>query len=420
MRELIRAALVIARRDYTASVFSKTFLAFLIFPLVPLLIGGMFGRMGSEIDRKATHPTVAVIAPADDAALIGAARSRLAARMGDQALPDLRLIAPVRDISAQTNALLADTHENVVAVARGPLDAPALAGPRAAIFATQHDVALIYDTARADRAFAAAGIARPAPTELQTIVVEQAAGNDSSARMLTARLGQLILMFLTMMLAGMLLSNLIEEKSNKVIEVLAAAVPVDGIFLGKLLAMLAMSLTGIAVWGTIAVATIAIFYPGMATALPPPATGWPAFVVLGVVYFIGCFLLLGSLFLGVGGLASTARAVQTLSMPVTMGQLGVVAFASSAVGDPYGKVAMGASIFPWSSPFAMLARAAEAPEIWPHLLAIGWQAIWIALIIRASSRLFRISVLKSGKPFRWTFWRKPAARAAMSGSSAQA
>ena len=39
----------------------------------------------------------------------------------------------------------------------------------------------------------------------------------------------------------MLLSQLIEEKSNKIIEVLAAAVPIDAIFLGKLFAMLAAS-----------------------------------------------------------------------------------------------------------------------------------------------------------------------------------
>ena len=45
----------------------------------------------------------------------------------------------------------------------------------------------------------------------------------------------------------MLLSQLIEEKSNKVIEILAAAVPIDSIFLGKLFAMLAMSLVGIIV-----------------------------------------------------------------------------------------------------------------------------------------------------------------------------
>ena len=52
-----------------------------------------------------------------------------------------------------------------------------------------------------------------------------------------------------MLLAGMVLSNLVEEKSNKIIEILAAAVPIDSVFIGKLLAMLAMAIVGIMVWG---------------------------------------------------------------------------------------------------------------------------------------------------------------------------
>jgi ABC-2 type transport system permease protein len=133
-----------------------------------------------------------------------------------------------------------------------------------------------------------------------------------------------------------------------------------------------------------------------AAAIPAPAVGWTAFALLGVVYFVGCYLLLGSLFLGIGAQASTVREVQTLSMPVTMTQLGVVAFASSAVGQPDSGLALGAMLFPWSSPFAMIARAAEVPELWPHLLAIGWQALWVAVIIRFASARFRASVLKSG------------------------
>ena len=57
----------------------------------------------------------------------------------------------------------------------------------------------------------------------------------------------------------MLLSNLVEEKSNKVIEVLAAAVPLDAVFLGKLLAMLAMSLVGLLFWGVLAGAGYLLF-----------------------------------------------------------------------------------------------------------------------------------------------------------------
>ena len=58
----------------------------------------------------------------------------------------------------------------------------------------------------------------------------------------------MILFFLTLLLAGMLLSQLIEEKSNKIIEVIAAAVPIDAMFVGKLFAMLAASIVGIVVW----------------------------------------------------------------------------------------------------------------------------------------------------------------------------
>ena len=43
----------------------------------------------------------------------------------------------------------------------------------------------------------------------------------------------------------MVLSNLVEEKSNKIIEILAASIPMESVFLGKLVAMLAMALVGI-------------------------------------------------------------------------------------------------------------------------------------------------------------------------------
>ena len=65
---------------------------------------------------------------------------------------------------------------------------------------------------------------------------------------MTGQIGQMLLFFLTLLLVGMLLSQLIEEKSNKIIEVIAAAVPIDAMFLGKLFAMLAASVIGIIVW----------------------------------------------------------------------------------------------------------------------------------------------------------------------------
>ena len=64
-----------------------------------------------------------------------------------------------------------------------------------------------------------------------------------------------------------------------------------------------------------------------------------------------CYLLLGAVFLGIGGQASTAREVQTLSMPVTMAQVVVFALAASAVGDADSSRGLAAAAFPLSSPF---------------------------------------------------------------------
>ena len=75
-----------------------------------------------------------------------------------------------------------------------------------------------------------------------------AARRSAKDRALTAQIGQMLLFFLTLMLSGMVLSQLIEEKSNKIIEVIAAAVPIDAMFVGKLFAMLAASVLGLVVW----------------------------------------------------------------------------------------------------------------------------------------------------------------------------
>ena len=84
------------------------------------------------------------------------------------------------------------------------------------------------------------------------------------------------------------------------------------------------------------------------------------FLLLGGVYFTMAYALLGSLFLGIGAQAATVREVQTLNMPVTMAQMGVFFFATYAVDHMGSAPEIAAIIFPFSSPVAMIARAAQA------------------------------------------------------------
>jgi ABC-2 type transport system permease protein len=399
MIAVLRAALIIARRDYVATVWSRAFILFLIGPLFPIIFGLMFGTIGSRMQTPPPVPVIAVIATPAQAATIDDARARLAGVFGVDAVPRLKIAPPHADQTAQRERLLAG--DGISAVLSGLPDAPALYGPAHAIdqYAPVADLLVVDMRNRA--AMEQVKIVQT-PVKLVRTAEQQAKTSDSEDRVTLARGAQLVLLVLTMILAGMLLSNMMEEKSSKVIEILAAAVPIDAIFIGKLIAMLGMSLTGIAIWSMLALGGAQMIGPGVAQ-LAEPAVGWPMFVILGVLYFMASYLLLGALFLGIGAQASTVREVQTLSMPVSMGQLVIFALAAATVEQPDSTAATAAMIFPWSSPFAMLARAAERPELWPHLIALPWQMLAIALIIRIGARLFRRSVLKSGGP---GFWRQ--------------
>jgi ABC-2 type transport system permease protein len=252
----------------------------------------------------------------------------------------------------------------------------------------------------------AATAAADAPTSyppVRTQLVASSGARDARARMRTAQSGQVLLFLLVMLLAGMVLSNLVEEKANKIIEILAAAIPMDAVFLGKLFAMLAVSLVGIAVWaavigGIMGLSGLEGMFGGAVALsnLPTPGVGWGMFIALGIAYFAMAYLLLGSVFLAVGSLASTVREVQTLSMPVTMLQVFLFLFATLAISDRGGWLEWSAMAFPFSSPFTMLARAAQEAELWPHAVALAWQGVWVALSIRFGAALFRKRVMKSG------------------------
>ena len=399
LAHIVRSAFVIGRRDFTATVMSKAFLLFLLGPLLPVLMGAAFGGIGARMQSEAQRPVVAVVAGHEEFARIIAARGRLAGLLPGERVVQLTRAEP----PASPETLLAQEVPPVIGVLEGGLERPRFTGAVQADGPTVQQLHWILDDARR-----AVTQPRAEPVPLLVTITDRSAGSVASARSLTARAGQVLLFFLTILLAGMLLSQLIEEKSNKVIEILAAAVPVDSIFLGKLFAMLAMSLLGIALWSAAGAGAIALWAPRGLSSLPEPAVGWPVFLALVPIYFAMSYLLIGAVFLGIGAQASTVREVQTLSMPVTMAQVVLFAFASMGVGNPNGAEAIAAAVFPLSSPFAMLGRAAEVPDLWPHLLALAWQALWVALFLRLAAGLFRRSVLKSGPAFRWPWQRRVA------------
>ena len=222
MNNFLRSAFVIGRRDFTATVYSKTFLLFLLGPLLIIGLSILLGNATERMARDDLKARVAVIATEAEFEPIAAMRERLNPSFGERELPELVRVEPDYVIDAQVQDLLGSADKRFLGVLTGGLARPKLTGAVSETGAIRAQMTLILNEAMQERALVRAG-APYVPVTLDFVKVDESAGSLASMRALTARSGQLLLFMLTVLLAGMLLSNLIEEKSNKVIEVLAAS-----------------------------------------------------------------------------------------------------------------------------------------------------------------------------------------------------
>lgn len=399
MKLLLSKAMVVARRDFWAIVGTPTFLVFLLAPLFMLSFGVIGGTGAASVSQQSRADTriVALLPEGEAKQLEAADRAVRGLFAGEATPPRLDRVAPAGAAAAQALALLRNGQPggkgDILAVLAGPLAAPtiwhAAGGEREARYLGQlaHEAELLR----------AAG--RDQPAASARIVSVSSAAPVNTMRRATGLMTSFALFFLTLLLAGQAVGMLAEEKTNKVIEILAASAPLESVFLGKLLGMLGVSLVFIGFWGVLGAAAIRLTGLGALLAAFQPAVGLGPFLMLAAAYFTMAFLLLGAVFLGVGAQAATMREIQMLSLPITIFQVAMFGVAAAGAGNPGSAIETFAAIFPFSSPFAMAARAAHAPDLWPHLLALGWQLLWVAITVACAAALFRAGVLKSGGGF---------------------
>ena len=215
----LAAALVVARRDFTAILFSRSFFFFLLGPLFPVIVGIMAGGIGQRAQESSERPELGVAMQAADVDAMLAARDTLEPRLG-HILPELVVIKRLSPgESFDPHKALAERRHQVAAVLSGNLQTPILSGSVGRISDWQGPVSMLAAQAQGN-----------APRDYPQVTLSASAvskARDRRGQFMTAQAGQTLLFLLTMLLAGMVLSNLVEEKANKIIEVLAAAIPMD-------------------------------------------------------------------------------------------------------------------------------------------------------------------------------------------------
>ena len=202
-----------------------------------------------------------------------------------------------------------------------------------------------------------------------------------------------MLMFVgIMVLSQYLLTNLIEEKSSRVVEVLLSAVSPFELMAGKIVGLTAAGLTGIG--ACIAVIAAVAKAQGFIGSVNPWVFG------LFLVYYVLGILLVSSMYAAVGSACNTLREAQGLMLPMAL--LFVVPLAGwmQIARNPGGLFATLLSFFPPLTPMVMILRLAVTRDVplWQTALSLGLLAAAVPATMWAASKIFRTGVLMYGKP----------------------
>ena len=397
MTSLPRQIAVIARRDFFSIVGTPTFLIFLLAPMFMIAVSIVGGQGARQLDQSnASKARIVAIADPVVGKALSASDAAFRAAAGPNA-PELLVVAPRPDGAAQAGALFASGSFDVTAVMYGDVIRPVIRFKPPNDRDAAYLAALAEAVARAGKSGIAVDARISAPQVSATAAVAATKGGQQASGFGAV----FVIFFLTLLLAGQTVSTLAEERGNKVIEILAAAVRLEAVFLGKLIGLFGVAIVFVAFWGTLG--GIAVLVRGANLTAVTPAVGLPMFVILCGLYFSTAYFLLGAVFLGIGAQASTMREIQLMSLPITIFQVAMFGISSAAASSPGSKIAYFAEIFPFSSPFAMAAHASTDAALWPHGVALAWQILWVLITVSIAVRMFRVGVLKSGGGWRGMF-----------------
>lgn len=196
----------------------------------------------------------------------------------------------------------------------------------------------------------------------------------------------------------MLLSNTIEEKSNRIAEVLLSSVTPGEIMMGKLLGIAAIGFTMVATWLATAFVGFELYQGAGAEVIGQAldALAGSGLVPMFLLCFLFGYLIYAGLFLSVGALCNDLKEAQNLQGPMMMIMLVPLLTMVFINRDPHGPLATIMTWIPLYTPFTMMNRAAADPPLLELIGATAFMIVTALLVLSAAGRIFRIGILRTG------------------------
>ena len=234
--------------------------------------------------------------------------------------------------------------------------------------------------------------------------------------------------------------GVIEEKTNRIVEVIISSVKPFQLMVGKITGIALVGLTQFLLWivlGT-AISTVAIGVlkstsgadqeqvtealkesPALEQRANMPEKVMAAFNTLDVplllgsflFYFLGGYLIYSALFAAVGAAADSETDTQQFMFPITIPLILSFVLAQYVIQNPDGPLAFWLSMIPLTSPIIMMVRIPFNPPAWEIALSMILLVLGFLLITWIAARIYRVGILMYGKKVnykelaKWVFYR---------------
>lgn len=240
---------------------------------------------------------------------------------------------------------------------------------------------------------------------------EEESETSSTLSYLLGTFMMLILYIFIMLYGQMVMTSIIEEKNNRVLELVVSSVRPNDLMLGKILGIGAVAVTQILIWAIlILVGSIWLipFISGAAASSDDPTLvaaltqlGDPVFMgellIFMVLFLIGGYLFYSSIYAAIGSAVDNiqdASQLQTIAIvPI------ILAFivSMSVVQDPNSGLAFWTSLIPFTSPMVMMARMPFGIPLWESILSVALLFISFFGMIWVAAKIYRVGIFMYGK-----------------------
>lgn len=195
------------------------------------------------------------------------------------------------------------------------------------------------------------------------------------------------------------LRGVLEEKSNRIVEVIVAAVRPFDLMMGKIVGIGAVGITQIAIWLGFALLFSA---PQLAGVLMIPADNRPSvsplMLVCFPIYFVLGYFLYATIYAGIGSMFNSEEDAQQMVSTASMFLVIPMVLLGPIMKNPNGTLATVLSLVPFFSPILMYLRiAVQAPPLWQIGLSIVIMIVTIIAMIWLVAKIYRIGILMYGK-----------------------